>query len=93
MGYNIYEPTPRNRKSFYGKCAVYERDDGEKALRSYDTIVMTRDADGVLHRHWDDWSATTARHISAAFGVATKEYKKMEVERLPRKWRNLEATF
>ena len=92
MGYRIYEPTP-DRKSWYGKCAVYEREDGEKALRSYKTIVMTIDADGIPHRHWDKWSATTARHIWAAFCVDTKDYRAMDVERLPRKWRNLEATF
>ena len=89
---DIYEPIPcGSRKSFYGKCAVYENEKGEKALRSYETIVMTKDADGKLHRHWEDWSSTTARHVKAAFGIDTKEYRKMEVERLPRKWRSLQA--
>ena len=93
MTYNVYEPAAHGRKGFYGKCAVYESDDGEKALRSYGTIVMTKDADGVLHRHWGGWSATTARHVWAAFCVDTKEYRAMEVERLPKRWRDLEATF
>ena len=93
MEYSIYEPVPRGRKSFYGKCAVYEREDGEKALRSYRTLVMTKDTDGNLHRHWDDWSATTARHVHAAFGIGTKEYREMAVEALPRKWKQLQSTL
>ena len=92
MKYRVYEPKP-DRKSWYGKCAVYEDGDGSEALRSYRTIVMTRDADGALHRHWDGWSATTARHIWAAFRVDTKSYRGMTVERLPRKWRNLQSTI
>ena len=92
MKLKTYEPTP-DRKGWYGKCLVYENEDGEKALRSYSTLVMTKDSDGTLHRHWDDWSATTARHIWAAFRVDTKTYRKMEVERLPRKWRYLESTL
>lgn len=90
--YNIYEPEC-DRKSWYGKCAVYEAENGEKALRSYSTIVMTQDKEGNLHRHWDRWSATTARHIWRAFQVDTKTYRSMEVESLPRKWRNLQSTL
>jgi len=93
MGYTVYEPVPNGRKSFYGKCAVYEREDGEKALRSYGTVVMTKDADGNLHRHWDGWSATTARHVLAAFGIGSKEYREMPVEVLPRKWKALQSTL
>ena len=85
-----YEP-PCDRKSWYGKCCVYVSEDGEKALRSYGTIVMTQDADGTLHRHWNRWSATTARHVRKAFGVDTKAWRSMDVERLPRKWRSIEA--
>lgn len=91
---NVYEPYPRdNRQSFYGKCSVYENERGEKALRSYETIVMTKDRFGKLHRHWDGWSMTTARHIWSAFGIRTKEYNGMDVESLPRKWRSLQETF
>ena len=89
---DIYEPEC-DRKSWYGKCAVYEAENGEKALRSYSTIVMTQDEDGNFHRHWDDWSATTQRHVWRAFHVDTKTYRGMEVERLPRKWRSLQATL
>ena len=92
MNYKVYEPKP-DRKGWYGKCAVYEAADGSKALRSYRTIVMTQDAEGALHRHWERWSATTARHVWAAFHVDTKDYRAMEVERLPRKWRGLQEAL
>ena len=90
----VYEPKPADsHKSFYGKCDLYENELGEKALRSYRTIVMTRDADGELHRHWPGWSATTARHIAAASGIATKEYRAMKVEPLPFEWQELQYTL
>ena len=92
MKYEIYEP-PCDRKSWYGKCAIYEMENGEKALRSYDTLVMTQDADGNLHRHWDGWSLTSSRHIWRGFHVDTPTFRKMEVERLPRKWRSLQETL
>ena len=92
MNYKVYEPKP-DRKSWYGKCAIYEAEDGSKALRSYRTIVMTQDSNGVLHRHWDGWSTTTRRHIWRGFHVDTKSYRAMEVEQLPRKWRDLQATL
>lgn len=65
-----YELTPRDsHASFYRKAVVYKLEDGTEALRSYDTIVMTRDTNGVLHRHWSDWSATTGRHIASYCGL------------------------
>ena len=89
-----YEPIPTdNRKSFYHKCEIFETENGEKALRSYRTIVMTQDQRGELHRHWQGWSATTARHIWAAFLVNTKEYRAMSVEPLPEIWRDLQYSL
>lgn len=76
-----YELTPRDRRaSFYRKAIVYKLEDGTEALRSYDTIVMTRDTNGVLHRHWDAWSATTGRHIASYCGLGKKDWMKMDVE-------------
>ena len=89
MEFKTYEPAC-DRKSWYGKCSVYEQENGAKALRSYSTIVMTVDEDGNKHRHWGGWSATTARHIWRAFGVDTKTYRNMEVERLPLIWQQLQ---
>lgn len=53
-----------NRKSFYGKCAVIERDNGDIELRSYNTVVC-RIRNGKFERLWDGYSATTMRHINA----------------------------
>lgn len=89
-----FEPIPNDsHKSFYGKCSVYVDDDGSKALRSYNTIVMSQDASGAVHRHWGGWSATTARHIRAVFPIGTKEYRQMNVEPLPEKWRDIYYTL
>ena len=49
-------------KSFYGKAKVQEAN-GKKVLISYNTQVCSIDADG-FHRIWDDYSATTMRHVN-----------------------------
>ena len=61
--YNL--PCYDSRKSFYGKALVIEYDNGEKHLKSYDTIVFRIDPDGGLHRLWSGYSATTIRHINS----------------------------
>lgn len=77
----IYELKPLYQKSFYGKAKVIVK--GEtKYLRSYDTIVMSRDGNGKLHRYWNGWSATTGKHIRAFCGIGKTEWNKMEVEKL-----------
>lgn len=43
------------------RCFVKTEDDTHY-LKSYWTVVASI-KDGVLHRHWDDWSATTSKHI------------------------------
>ena len=67
-----YELTPNNgRKSFYGKAAVIERDNGDIELRSYETIVA-RIRNGKFERLWSGYSMTTMNHINAfidAFGI------------------------
>lgn len=67
-----YELKPiYDRKSFYGKATVIERDNGDIELRSYDTIVA-RIRNGNFERLWDDYSATTMRHINSflrTFGI------------------------
>ena len=67
------------RKSFYGKAVVTVYEDGTEVLRSYETDVIKRTADGKLVRLWDDWSATTGRHIRAFCGIGKKEWDQMEV--------------
>lgn len=53
-----------NRKSFYGKAGVIERDNGDIELRSYNTIVA-RIRNGKFERLWNGYSATTMNHINS----------------------------
>lgn len=59
-----FELTPfYGQKSYYGKASVCEVNTGNKYLRSYKTIVAMIDKDGIFHKLWDGYSATTAKHI------------------------------
>lgn len=49
--------------SFFGK-AIVEVIPGGYMLISYDTNVC-KIVDGAFIRLWDDWSATTLRHVNA----------------------------
>lgn len=62
-----------SRKSFYGKATVIETAT-TKQLYSYGTLIMSCSSDGVYKRHWDGWSATTGRHITAFCGMHKKEF-------------------
>lgn len=61
-------------------------EDGTFYLRSYNTIVASITPDGVLHRHWWGWSATTAKHVRIFCGWHNiahpnkAEWERMEVE-------------
>ena len=75
-----YELTPTdNRKSFYGKAIVVD-ENGVKTLFSYNTKIISKEENGTLHRYYDDWTATTGRHIKAFCGLNKKEFTNMEVE-------------
>lgn len=61
----VFELKPiNNRKSFYGKAAVIEKDNGDIELRSYNTIVA-RISNGRFERLWNGYSQTTMNHINA----------------------------
>lgn len=68
----VFEIKPINgRKSFYGKATVIEYDDGDIALKSYNTIVA-RIKKGKFERLWSGYSQTTMNHINsfiAMFGI------------------------
>lgn len=65
-----YELRPVDgKKSFYGKAFVVVENDGSETLYSYDTPIIKRTASGELVRLWNDWSATTGRHIQAFCGL------------------------
>ena len=67
-----FELKPTNgRKSFYGKAAVTEKDNGDIELRSYNTIVA-RIRNGKFERLWDGYSATTMNYVNSfidTFGI------------------------
>lgn len=85
-----YELAPTDgRKSFYGKAVVTVYSDGTEILKSYETNVIRRDADGTLHRlcgSMNGWNgavaitATTMRHIRAFCGISREQWLKMPVE-------------
>lgn len=80
---NTYELKPvTSQKSFYGKANVKVYDNGTQVLRSYETDVIYKDANGKLHRLWSGYSATTGKHIRAFCGIGKAEWDKMECERL-----------
>lgn len=57
-------------KSFYGKAHIVEKEDGIYLL-SYSTFVC-RIVNGIFQRLWDDYSATTMRHVNSfldEFGI------------------------
>lgn len=69
-----------SQKSFYGKAQVLADKNGNESLRSYDTIVVVRTVDGMLHRTWDGWSATTGKHLRAFCGITKADWDKLPVE-------------
>lgn len=77
-----YVPVPVDgRKSFYGKCYVTVDDNDLKTLYSYDTKIVTKDADGNYKRYWKGYTVTTGRHMWAAFGLDKKTYSALPVEK------------
>ena len=61
----MFELKPiNNRKSFYNKATVIEKDNGDIELKSYDTIVA-RISNGKFERLWNGYSQTTMNHINA----------------------------
>ena len=70
-----YELKPvTSQKSFCGKAHVVIEDDGTRILYSYDTAIVKETADG-LFRLWNDWTATTGKHIRAFCGLNKKEFE------------------
>lgn len=71
----IYDLIPTDgRKSFYGKAKVFIGDDGTETLYSYNTPIIKRTPTGELVKLWDDWTATTGRHINAFCGLNKAAY-------------------
>ena len=73
------EPERVNQKSFYRKAYILIDDAGNEYLKSYDTIVMSRSANGELKRHWDGYSKATGKHVREFSGIGKKDWDAMEV--------------
>ena len=75
-----YELMPDTKqKSFYGKARVIIDDNGTETLFSYDTAIIRKTPEGKLIRLWDDWSATTGKHIKAYCGLNKAGYKALSM--------------
>lgn len=75
------------RKSFYGKCEIFSVNFDNSSgviLYSYGEPVIAVIDDKPI-RMWDDWSATTHRHVNAFLAkcgkgkISKAEWLKMEV--------------
>lgn len=74
---NVYEVCPvGNQKSFYGKAHLSELSNGMRVLKSYDTLILVKDGKRFL-KLWDDWSATTGKHIYSFCGMRKKDFEKL----------------
>lgn len=72
----IYELKPSgSQKSFNGKAIVEIEPNGDEILYSYGTKILTKHKDGSYTKHWDDWSATTGKHIASFAGLNKKQYE------------------
>lgn len=58
-----YKLNATTQKSYYGKATVIE-ENGEKMLKSYNTIVCKIDANGNFVKCWNGYSRTTQNHIN-----------------------------
>ena len=75
-----------SQKSFYGKAKIHFKGPWVY-LQSYDTIVCSINKDSKeFHRHWDNWSVTTSKHVndfmvSNGFdhGISKKEWLSIPV--------------
>ena len=76
-----YELYPNDsHKSFYGKAKVRVDTDGTETLLSYGTEIIRKYKDGGLYPLWNDWSATTGRHIKSFCGLNKAAYFKLYKE-------------
>ena len=75
----VYDLKPiNNQKSFYNK-AIVTIENGVETLYSYNTPIIKRLANGTLVRLYDDWTATTGKHIKAFCGLNKQEFLKIEL--------------
>lgn len=76
----FYELQPRysqRQQSFYHKALVLVGKDGTETLYSYETPIVERTPSGELTRLYNEWSATTGRHIAAFCGLGKADFFKL----------------
>lgn len=59
----VFELPATKQKSYYGKANVIVTDKA-RYLLSYNTIICRLSFGGEFRKLWNDWSATTAKHIN-----------------------------
>lgn len=75
-----------SHKSFYGKALVCTHEDGTETLYSYGTPIIDRTPEGQLVPLYNDWTATTGRHVKAFCGLSKAEYFKLAGWEKPSNW-------
>lgn len=79
----IFELKSSYQKSFYGKAKVAILENGDEVLYSYGTPIIYKDlSKGKAYRLWDDWSATTGKHIAEFIGLNKKAYQALEYRKI-----------
>lgn len=75
------------QKSYYKKAFYYIDENGEKYLKSYNTIVAKIDKNNQLHKLWNGYSQTTKNHINdfcklfgVIFGGTKKDWQNLKNE-------------
>ena len=75
------------QKSYYGKAVIVDGKNGDKLLRSYQTIVCAYNpTTGVFRKLWNGYSRTTMNHINdfrRLYGLSwlsKKEWEKLSGE-------------
>lgn len=73
----VFEACPvGNQKSFYGKAKVFILANEMSVLKSYNTLILVKDGKRFL-KLWDDWSATTGKHIHSFCGMGKKDFEQL----------------
>lgn len=73
-----WELKATSQKSFYRKAIVQVDNNGNETLYSYNTPIIKKYVDGTYKKLWDDWTATTGKHIRSFCGLSKAEFIELE---------------
>lgn len=69
----------------YSKRAYTVKYYGRLYIKSYNTLVAYVDRNGNIHRLWNEWSATTQKHINkSGVPMDKKTWQSLKVEKMDR---------